>query len=269
MNWKAIFWIIFWLIFFFPVGVYMLLKGKKNNIETSDTSSVSNNDSAKAKKEQKPISSSKPKQPSKSDRKLKQLFDKYEEMAKQTQKYEKFLRFRRDAGMFSEGCWKTHYGRIDLEHSSKYGFLGEILKSDPLVRNLCKNKKWCSPFDLEVSKLKFDTLKESLEVNWYSDPIYSGFFSPISLDTLLTKHSKELDELLVSEIQAKYEFIVRLVGSQDFSHIDSSSFERIIRRFPDIDSFMNASISKISEIKGISRQTATTIKENVEDIYYS
>ena len=265
MNWKAI----FWLIFFFPVGIYMLLKGKKNNIETSDISSDSNNASAKAKKEQKPISSSKPKQPSKGDRKLKQLFDQWEELATQTEKYRKILRFRRDAGMFSEGCWKTHYGRVDLENSAKYAFLGKILKSDPLVRNGGKGDKFCSPFGWTTEfELEFEKLKKSVEVGMYDTPIYEGMFSPISLDTLLTKHSKELEELSVSEMQAKYEYIVRLVGSADFSHIDSSSFEKIIRRFPDIDSFEKASISKISEIEGISRATATTIKEKVADIYY-
>jgi hypothetical protein len=266
MNWKAI----IWLFLFFPIGVYILLKEKKTNEETSNTSSIPNNAPAKAKKEKKPTSSNKPKQPSKSDRKLKQLFDRYEELATQTEKYRKILRFRNDAGMFSEGCWKTHYGKIDLESSPKYGFLGEILKTDPLVKNAAKGDKFCSPFgwttDFEIT---FDKLKESLEFDGYGEPTYTGFFSPISLETLVTKHHKELEELLASESQAKYEYIVRLVGSHDFQRIDSSSFERIIRRFPDMDSFMKASISKISEIEGISRATATTIKENVEDIYYS
>lgn len=171
--------------------------------------------------------------------------------------------------MFSEGCWKTHYGRVDLENSPKYAFLGEILKSDPLVRNEGKGDKFCSPFGWTTEfELEFEKLKKSVEVGMYDTPIYEGMFSPISLDTLLTKHSKELEELFVSETQAKYEYMIRLVGSADFSHIDSSSFEKIIRRFPDIDSFEKASISKISEIEGISRATATSIKENVADIYY-
>lgn len=287
-----------WLVLFPPVGIYLLLKGKKNSTEEHasdqpvlETSKVK---TEKTKKEKKPKPSSNPKNLSKSDRKLltkeetrkreaegksvtkgksvlsPKLFMRYKELATQTEKYRKVLRFRRDAGMFSEGCWKTHYGRVDLENSTKYGFLGEILKTDPLVKNEGKGDKFCSPFGWTTDfEIEFDKLKKSLEVGMFDDPIYEGFFSPISLDTLLTKHSEELEELFVSETQAKYEYIVRLVGSHDFSHIDSSSFEKIIRRFPNIDAFMKASITKISEIEGISRATATTVKETVEDIYYS
>ena len=265
----------------------MLLKGKNKTLETSEQNSVHDNVPARTKKEKNPTVSDKPKQISKSKRKLlakdetqkrksqptrtdfnRELFDRYEELATQTDKYQKVIRFRRDAGVFSQGCWKTHYGKVDLENSSKYGFLGETLKTDPLVRNLGKGNEYCSPFGwTQKFEIEFDELKKSLEVGMFDDPIYTGMFSPLSLDFLLKNHSKELEELFTSETQAKYEYIVRLVGSIDFAHIKSSSFDKIIKRFPSRDSLAKASISKISEIEGISRATATTVKERVEDVY--
>ena len=277
-----------WLVIFPPIGIYLLLKKEKSlepqhpdveksskpNSQISKSASkstpkvsVSSNPSSKKTYQNSTKTSPIEKLQTIGEQDLNKQLTVYEDNARSTNKYMNFLRFRQEKSKKSGIAWVTHYGNVDLESSEKYAFLATVLTTDKFVCDSGKSGNYISPFGWsDKFEIDYEKVKTTYS-NKNHAPSYTGVFSPQFLNYLVENHSNDLDDLLESEKLAKYVYVVLLVGSHDFPKIDQSAFETVLSRFPSFELLKKSSISKLSEVQGISRATATTLKENVEEIY--
>lgn len=187
-----------------------------------------------------------------------------EEIYKSTNKYQKFIRFKRKGGFFSKK-WVFHYSDRVIEDIQEYKFLAYALEEDNFVPQL-KEGKWCSLFGYDGSwKLP----------NW--DKQYRGElnrFSPQYTQFMMEHFQTELDQILSEETLARYQFLLALfaeevkAGRQGSSKTDVKSFLTVVKRYPSFEDFEKVSISDLADIRTFSRGFAKDLKEFVTEEWH-